>query len=73
MESTGTQVARHLSERAYRQALESMVPLREPLDGFFTGVMVMAEDPALRANRLALMRRLVGLFSQIADFSKLQA
>ncbi len=49
-----------------------MVPLREPLDGFFSGVMVMADDPALRANRLALMKRLVSLFAQIADFSKLQ-
>jgi glycyl-tRNA synthetase beta chain len=72
IESAGGQITQHLSARAYRQALESMVPLREPLDGFFTGVMVMDEDPALRANRLALMRRLVGLFSQIADFSKLQ-
>src|SRR5439155_1192390 len=72
LESAGAEVAKHLEGRAYRQALESMVPLREPLDGFFNGVMVMAEDPALRANRLALMRRLVGLFAQIADFSKLQ-
>jgi len=70
--SAGTQVAAHLQSRAYREALESMAPLREPLDGFFSGVMVMAEDPALRTNRLALMRRLVSLFAQIADFSKLQ-
>jgi len=72
LESTGAEVTKHLEARAYREALESMVPLREPLDGFFNGVMVMADDPALRGNRLALMRRLVGLFSQIADFSKLQ-
>ncbi len=72
LETTGAQVSKHLAARAYRQALESMVPLREPLDGFFNGVMVMAEDPALRTNRLALMKRLVSLFAQIADFSKLQ-
>ncbi len=72
LESTGAEVSKHLEARAYRQALESMVPLREPLDGFFNGVMVMAEDPALRTNRLALMKQLVSLFSQIADFSKLQ-
>ncbi len=72
LETTGAQVSKHMAARAYRQALESMVPLREPLDGFFNGVMVMAEDPALRTNRLALMKRLVGLFAQIADFSKLQ-
>jgi glycyl-tRNA synthetase beta subunit len=34
--------------------------------------MVMADDPALRANRLALIKRLVNLFARIADFSKLQ-
>ncbi len=72
MEFAGEEVSRHLAQQAYRQALETMVPLRDPLDGFFNGVMVMADDPALRANRLALMKRLVGLFSQIADFSKLQ-
>ena len=53
-------------------ALAAIVPLREPLDAFFTGVMVMAEDPGLRANRLALMQSLVHLFTPIADFSKLQ-
>lgn len=72
IEAAGSEVSKHLESRAYRQALESMVGLREPLDGFFNGVMVMAEDPSLRNNRLALMKRLVGMFSQIADFSKLQ-
>jgi glycyl-tRNA synthetase beta chain len=72
LEAAGAEVSQRLAERAYRQALQSMVPLREPLDGFFTGVMVMAEDPALRANRLALMSRLVSMFAQVADFSKLQ-
>lgn len=72
LESAGSQVTRHVESRAYREALESMIGLREPLDGFFKGVMVMDEDPALRQNRLALMGRLVRLFSRIADFSKLQ-
>jgi len=56
----------------HSRALSAIVPLREPLDAFFAAVMVMAEDPALRANRLALMQTLVQLFSPIADFSKLQ-
>ena len=72
LESAGAEVSRHLEGRSYRQALEAMVHLREPLDGFFLGVMVMADDPALRANRLALIKRLVNLFARIADFSKLQ-
>ncbi|MFA5975505.1 MAG: glycine--tRNA ligase subunit beta [Elusimicrobiota bacterium] len=72
IESTESLVAHHVESRAYREALASLVCLRDPLDGFFNGVMVMAEDPALRANRLALLGRLVRLFSRIADFSKLQ-
>jgi glycyl-tRNA synthetase beta chain len=72
LETAGVQVSSHVQSGAYREALESMVTLREPLDGFFKGVMVMAEDPALKANRLALMKRLVSMFEKIADFSKLQ-
>lgn len=72
LERVGQEVAAHSKERSYRQALGAMTPLREPLDAFFSGVMVMDEDPSLRANRLALMRKLVGEFSRIADFSKLQ-
>ena len=72
IETAGAKVAQSVQARAYREALESMVNLREPLDGFFEGVMVMAEDASLRANRLALMERLVQMFSKIADFSKLQ-
>jgi glycyl-tRNA synthetase beta chain len=49
-----------------------MVSLRDPLDSFFTSVMVLAEDPSLRANRLALLSGIVRLFLRIADFSKLQ-
>jgi len=41
------------------------------VDRFFDSVMVMAEDATLRANRLALLVRLRGLFMQIADLSKL--
>jgi glycyl-tRNA synthetase beta chain len=67
------QVNVHLQERAYQQAMEAMVPLREPLDRFFEGVMVMVDDAALRANRLGLLVGIVNLFKQIADFSKLQS
>jgi glycyl-tRNA synthetase beta chain len=63
---------KHLQERSYQQALESMVTLRDPLDQFFNGVMVLAEDQNLRANRLALLAGIVRLFISIADFSKLQ-
>ncbi len=62
----------HIQGGAYGPALESMVSLRDPLDQFFKGVMVMAEDTSLRANRLALLSGIVRLFLRIADFSKLQ-
>ena len=40
---------------------------------FFDDVLVMAEEPALRANRLGLMRRVASLFADVADFRKIQA
>lgn len=55
----------------YTAALSRLAHLREAVDAFFDGVMVMAEDAALRANRLALLNRLRGLFLQVADVSLL--
>jgi len=72
LEKVRGEVTKFTNQRAYHEALASMVPLREPLDAFFNGVMVMAEDEKLRTNRLQMMRRLVQTFSKIADFSKLQ-
>lgn len=56
----------------YNDALGRLASLREPVDAFFDGVMVMAEDAALRDNRLALLHELSNLFLQVADFSRLQ-
>ncbi len=56
----------------YAAALQQMASLRAPVDAFFEQVLVMAEDPALRANRLALLDALGGLFLRVADFSRLQ-
>ncbi len=57
----------------YSGALRALAALRDPVDRFFDAVMVMAEDPALRDNRLALLHRLHGLFLAIADISRLQS
>ena len=46
--------------------LRRLSELREPVDLFFDKVMVMAEDPALRRNRLALLKRLADRFSAVA-------
>ena len=53
----------------YGAMLETLSTLKEPVDAFFEGVMVMAEDPAVRANRLALLAKLDGLCREVADLS----
>lgn len=55
----------------YEAALLSLAELREPVDRFFDEVMVMADDAALKNNRLALLNRLRGLFLRVADLSVL--
>ena len=55
----------------YEAALLSLAELREPVDQFFDDVMVMADDEALKNNRLALLNHLRGLFLRVADLSVL--
>jgi len=55
----------------YEAALACLAQLRAPVDAFFDGVMVNAEDPQLRDNRLNLLRALRELFLQVADISQL--
>jgi glycyl-tRNA synthetase beta chain len=57
--------------REYTGALKLLAALRKAVDDFFDGVMVMADDPALRANRLALLARIQSLFLRAADLSRL--
>lgn len=52
-------------------ALSTLALAREQVDQFFNDVMVMADDPALRQNRLALLNQLHGLMNQVADISRL--
>ena len=56
----------------YQTALDKLASLRESVDNFFDHVMVNAEDPQLRQNRLALLRNLRDLFFKVADISLLQ-
>lgn len=51
--------------------LRTLAQAREPVDAFFADIMVMAEDPAVRANRLALLGQLHSLMNQVADISRL--
>ncbi len=57
--------------RSYTDALAHLARLRTPVDAFFDAVMVMAEDPALRRNRLALLARMRESFLRVADLSAL--
>ncbi|WP_324732608.1 glycine--tRNA ligase subunit beta [Pseudomonas paeninsulae] len=57
--------------RQYSAALAQLAGLREPVDAFFESVLVNAEDPAVRANRYALLAKLRGLFLGVADISVL--
>ncbi len=56
---------------AYEIELKALASLRAPVDRFFTDVLVMAEDPKVRGNRLALLNQTLSLFYRIADISKL--
>ena len=57
----------------YTESLQALAALRAPVDAFFNDVMVNAEDPALRANRLGLLAKLHAAMNQVADLSKLSA
>jgi glycyl-tRNA synthetase beta chain len=70
-ETVKEKVEDHLNEDRFDQALVEIASLREAADAFFDGVMVMADDPAVRRNRLALLGHIADLFGGFADFSKL--
>jgi len=57
--------------RDYRRVLERLAQLHGPVDAFFEAVLVNAEDPQVRANRLALLARLKAQFSAVADIALL--
>lgn len=61
-----------LQAHDYTPALSELAKLRTPIDAFFDGVMVMADDDAIKANRLRLLAALRKLFTSIADVSVLQ-
>lgn len=62
-----------LQRRDYVAILHMMSQLAVPIDLFFNSVMVMAEDPAIRGNRLALLKRLILITEELADFGKIVA
>jgi glycyl-tRNA synthetase beta chain len=73
LEHVAPRVQSQLAARDYTGALTALAALREPVDTFFNDVMVNAEDPALRANRLALLGALHQQMNCVADISRLAA
>ena len=67
-----TEVQPLIAQGDYTTVLDKLANLRAPVDSFFDNVMVNAEDPALRQNRLAILNTLQSLFLQVADISVLQ-
>ncbi|ERS91538.1 MULTISPECIES: glycine--tRNA ligase subunit beta [unclassified Halomonas] len=59
------------AQARYQEALDALAALREPVDTFFDEVMVMADDAAVRSNRLALLAELRALFLEVADIAQL--
>ena len=60
-----------LAVRSYAEVLNELADLRDPVDLFFDNVMVMADDNAVKNNRLALLGELRALFLNVADISRL--
>ena len=73
LEQVAPRVQSQLAAHDYTGALTALAALREPVDTFFNDVMVNAEDPALRANRLALLGALHQQMNCVADISRLAA
>jgi glycyl-tRNA synthetase beta chain len=71
VEVNGPKVEALRKKKEYGDALLLLSTAREPVDAFFDKVMIMVEDGKVRANRLALLRRLLKEFSTIADFSEI--
>jgi len=59
------------AEGRFEEMLVLIAKLRAPVDAFFESVMVNAEDPALRANRLALLKRLYLVMNRVAEIARL--
>ena len=72
VDASVAQVAADLAgEGGYPAAIQALAALRAPVDAFFDDVMVMDENPVVRANRLRLLNRFVAAFTGVADVGKM--
>ena len=66
-----SEAAQAIALQDFAAAMRALATLRAPVDAFFEAVLVNAENPAVRANRLALLARIRSATGQVADFSKI--
>jgi glycyl-tRNA synthetase beta chain len=71
LDTIGPESEQRVAASDYAGALAILAQLKSPVDAFFESVMVNADDPALKANRLALISQLYRAMNQVADLSKL--
>jgi glycyl-tRNA synthetase beta chain len=67
----GKKATEKIVQKDYPAALKDLSSLRQPVDEFFDGVLVMAEDEKIKNNRLSLLSHISQLFFEIGDFSKI--
>jgi len=70
-QTIGKKAAERIAQKDYRLALKELSSLRKPVDDFFDGVLVMAEEKIIRKNRLSLLSHIGQIFFKIGDFSKI--
>ena len=73
LQETRVSALGRIEQQDFLEALTVIGGLKWAVDSFFDAVMVMAEDPAVKTNRLALLTVIQHLFLRVADFSRLTA
>lgn len=72
LETAQAESASALHAGDYERVLKRLAQLQAPVDAFFEGVLVNADNPAVRTNRLALLARLAAAFGEVADIAMLR-
>ena len=72
LQSTKTSVSLSLKNMQFLEAFQMLSSLQPPLSSFLEEVKIQAEDPTVKANRIALVSQVFFLFEELLDFSKIQ-
>ena len=72
VEAVEKETAPLIANKEYQAVLTALAKLKTPIDNFFDGVMVMADDEAVKVNRLTLLAKIRSQFLNVADISLLQ-